>query len=159
MLAGIALCRARALTACGARLAGAAARVEQGSRAVRVDRGLGAARVSRARRQDIVARRDGLDRGGAWRRQQRFGADACGCRVRRTASRRVRLDQPRAHAAVERARAGAVAQARDRARMFAVFRSRLPLRSYALPGRDSTRAGRIRVVAVGDLNSELQLAD
>src|SRR5439155_22130259 len=43
--------------------------------------------------------------------------------------------------------------------MLAVFRSGLPLRSYALPGRDSTRAGRIRVVAVGDLNSELQLAD
>ena len=59
-------------------------------------------------------------------RQQRFGPDARGRGVRRAASGGVRLDQPDAHAAAERARAGRLAEGRAAARLHAVLRPHLP---------------------------------
>ena len=132
---------ARALHAATA--AGRAARLGQGGGAVRGDRRRGAGRVPRARRQDLAARGDGADRRGARPGQQRLGPDARRRRVRRAAGRGVRLDQPAAHAAAERARARALAEGRARPRLHALLRPHLPLRPLPLPVPSVARRQRV----------------
>ena len=81
----------------------------------------------------VAARRDRADRRIARPGEQRFRPDARRRRLRRAAGRRLRLDQPAAHAAPQRSRARPLAQGRAPARLHAVLRPHLPLRPLPVP--------------------------
>ena len=81
--------------------------------------------------------------------EQRLRPDARRRGVRRAAGRRLRLDQPDAHAAAQRARARPLAQGRAAARLHAVLRPHLPLRPLPLPDKRHPRTRRVSAPANG----------
>ena len=115
-LAGRALRGARPGAARGRRRDRRPARLARRSRALRIDRRCRARRLPGARRQDLAARGDGLDRRVARPGEQRLGADARRRRLRRAAGGGVRLDQPAAHAAAQSEGARPLAEGRARPR-------------------------------------------